>query len=228
MIKAVFFDIDGTLYDYNAAHRIAFGALAEEARARFGWQWSDFLALHRRSDDLLKARCGLKSAAIHNRLIRYQIMLELMERPIGYAPQMERLYWSTLMKSMVPYPGLMETFSALHQRKLVLGIGTNMTADWQFEKLKRLGVLDTIDCMVTSEEAGCEKPDRRLFEMCAEKAGCLPSECAFVGDSLVSDALGAQAAGMLPVWFDPENRSTEVPPGIHHVTELRDTERIIT
>ena len=52
-----------------------------------------------------------------------------------------------------------------------------------------------------SEEAGAEKPDPRLFALCAEKAGCAMEACAFVGDSLKGDILGAKAAGMMPIWL---------------------------
>ncbi len=68
--------------------------------------------------------------------------------------------------------------------------------------------------MVTSEEAGAEKPDVRLFALCAEKAGCTAEECVFVGDNLKKDVAGAKNAGMHPVWFCPDKeKAVSVPEG---------------
>lgn len=61
-----------------------------------------------------------------------------------------------------------------------------------------------VDFLVTSEELGVEKPDPRLFALCAEKAGVPPKDCAFVGDSLEKDALAARRAGMAGVWYCPK------------------------
>lgn len=221
MLKAVIFDIDGTLYDYHAAHARAFEALTDRACRAYGLTPERFEALHGDADRLLRQRCG-HSAAIHNRLIRYQVILELLGRSIADAPGLADLYWNALIDAMEPYPGLHEAFSAIHGMGAAIGIGTNMTADWQYAKLERLGILRQVDFMVTSEEAGAEKPDRRLFDLCAQKAGCAPSECAFVGDSLKGDVLGARAAGMRPVWFDPDHRAVEDIPDVHRIDSLAD------
>ena len=201
MLKAVIFDIDGTLYDYEAAHAHAFAALTDYACDAFALTPKRFEALHHEADLLLRQRAGTNCAAIHNRLLRYQLILELIGRPVGCAPTLEKLYWDTLILWMKPNPGLHEAFDFIKSRGLLLGICTNMTADWQYVKLEKLGVLHQVDFMVTSEEASAEKPDRRLFDLCAEKAKCPPCECAFVGDSMKGDALGAKAAGMRPIWL---------------------------
>ncbi len=201
MLKAVIFDIDGTLYDYDAAHARAFAALTDYACDAFGLTPARFEELHHEADMLLRQRAGVNCAAIHNRLLRYQVILELTGQPVGFAPTLERLYWDTLLLWMKPNSGLHEAFDFIKSKGLILGIGTNMTADWQYVKLEKLGVLHQVDFMVTSEETSAEKPDPRLFELCTEKAKCPPSECAFVGDSLKGDALGAKAAGMRPIWL---------------------------
>lgn len=50
-------------------------------------------------------RAGTRSAAIHNRLIRCQIMLEQIGEPISRAPQMSEIYWSAFFTHMRPTPG---------------------------------------------------------------------------------------------------------------------------
>lgn len=209
MLRAVIFDLDGTLYDFDAAHAHAFGALTEYACASFGLTPERFRELHQEADRILTRRAGINSGAIHNRLIRYQIILELIGQPFGYAPRMSELYWHTLTLWMKPLPGLHEALRDLKAMGLKLGVGTNMTADWQYEKLEKLGIIGDFDFIVTSEEAGSEKPDSGIFMLCAEKAGCEPSECAFVGDSVSHDVVGALNAGMRAVWLNANGSTAE-------------------
>lgn len=213
MLKAVIFDIDNTLYDYDAAHAPAFQALTDYACRALSLTPERFKELHRAAEREVAARCGENCAALHNRLIRYQALLELLGAPIGHAPVMSRLYWSTLLDAMRPYPGVVEVMVELHRQGLVLGVGTNMTADNQYEKLSRIGALKLVDFIVTSEEVTAEKPDRRLFDWCVRKAGCLAGECAFVGDSLSKDVAGALGAGLRAVWFCPAGDASQAPEG---------------
>ncbi|MCD7887241.1 MAG: HAD-IA family hydrolase, partial [Clostridiales bacterium] len=82
---------------------------------------------------------------------------------------------------------------------------------------ERLGLLDALDFVVTSEEAGVEKPDPGLFLLCAEKAGCLPEECLFIGDNLKKDVLGAQNAGMEALWLQPDPQKAGEYPSVKSI-----------
>ena len=206
MIQAVIFDIDNTLYSYDRAHRAAYAALKRYCGEAVGLSPEDFEALHKAASRILEQRAGM-GPVIHNRLIRYQLMLEEAGLPIAWAPTMAELYWRGLLGAMEPSPGARQAILALKAAGIRIGVGTNMTADWQFAKLEGLGLLPQVDFLVTSEELGAEKPDPRLFLLCAEKAGCPPEACAFVGDSLEKDALAAARVGMLGIWYHPEPAS---------------------
>ena len=221
MIKAVILDIDNTLYDYDAAHAAAFRSLTEYAAEHFGIAPEAFEALHTEAYRVQRERCVNPCAAVHNRMIRCQIILEMLGRPFLPAREMDALYWETLMNHMRPYPGTLEGLERLKALGLTVGVGTNMTADRQFDKLIRLGLGPYIDFMVTSEEVNAEKPDARLFKACAEKAGCEAAECVFVGDSLRGDVQGALNAGMKAVWFCPADK-TDYAPRIASLTQLCD------
>lgn len=222
MMKALIFDIDNTLYDYDAAHEAALQALAEDAGQRLGLPAERFAALHQEAYRIQQERAGVQSAAVHNRLIRYQIMLEQIGQPVFYAPRMAERYWSVFLSRVSPAPGLGACMSFLKTAGLVTGVGTNMTADYQYAKLERLGLTQSIDFVVTSEEAGVEKPDRGFFDLCVKKAGCAAGECVFVGDSLRHDVLGAKQAGLYPVWLCPDARQAEAPPGTGCIRSLEE------
>lgn len=219
MIEAVIFDIDNTLYNYDAAHAVAFQALTDYAKQSLGVEPGRFAALHQAANQILKVRTGGDCAAIHNRLIRYQILLEELGMPVFHAPVMERLYWNTLIDAAVPSPGALDCLEQLRQAGIRLGVGTDMTADWQYVKLERLNMLPLLDFVVTSEEVSQEKPGPHFFQLCRYKAGCPASSCAFVGDNRKKDVEGARKAGMRPVWYHPEG-STHSPILIDGVLEI--------
>ena len=215
---AVVFDLDNTLYSYDKAHAAAWAALLALAQRELSLSPERFGALHAEASRILTERCG-GGPAIHNRLIRFQILLELAQLPFGRAPELADCYWNTLLRAMEPEPGARETLLRLKQMGLRTGVGTNMTADRQFDKLRLLGLTPYVDFLVTSEELGVEKPDARLFALCAQKAGTVPERCVFVGDSLTKDASAAQAAGMQGVWYCP-GAERQAPEGIWTVRTL--------
>lgn len=226
MLHTVIFDIDNTLYDYDAAHEIAFRALTCYAQQKLGVLPDRFFRLHKAANQILKERAGDNCAATHNRLIRYQILLEQLNQPIYHAPRMEQLYWSTLLDAAVPSPGALDCLHQLKGAGLRLGIGTDMTANWQYLKLERLGMLSLFDFMVTSEEVTSEKPTEKFFQLCLKKAGCPAQECAFVGDSLKKDVGGAQKAGMFPVWYQP-GEAAPAPQGVLTIGRLDELPAIL-
>lgn len=110
---------------------------------------------------------GSDTAAIHNRLLRIQCMLELMKQPLfPHAFNMYHTYWDTLIQRSRPSKGVVDFIKELKKRGIRIGIGTDMTAYIQYKKLEALGVAPYVDFIVTSEEAGVEKPHPHFFELC--------------------------------------------------------------
>ena len=65
--------------------------------------------------------------------------------------------------------------------------------------LRDAGLIDLVDGVATSAEAGARKPDRRLFEAALRVAGAAPGRAVHVGDSPSNDVAGAMAAGIRAV-----------------------------
>ena len=226
MLRAVVFDLDNTLYSYDDAHAHAFRALTDHACRSFGLTPERFEALHGEASRALEERVGSPTAAIHNRLLRCQLILEALGRPVFDAPEMARVYWSTLLERARPFPGAIETLEKLRGMGLKIGVGTNMVAGNQFAKIEALGLAPCVDFIVTSEEVGAEKPDARLFDWCARKAGCKAGQCLFVGDSLKGDVYGALGAGMSAIWLRGDRARV---PGVMSVASLEELpERIVS
>lgn len=205
-IKSVLFDIDNTLYDYDSADAQAKEAVYAYCWQQFCWKVSETKTYLQEAQvqikNHIKKVSGKDTAVIHNRLIRFQKMLENQHRPLmPHAISLYNIYWDTLISSMEVSEGMTDYIKSLKQNGICIGIATDMTAHIQFRKLEKLSLLSLVDFVVTSEEAGCEKPEKAFYELCIEKAGCLPEECLMIGDSLEKDVLGAKAAGMQAMQF---------------------------
>lgn len=208
VIKTVIFDLDDTMYDYTEGNRRALLLVRDYCYGQLGISEAEFQTVIKQAGSRIVERLGFNSAAIHNRLIRYQCMMEMLGRPLfPHAEEMCKIYWDALICGMVPQPGLPEFLADIKKRGIFLGIGTNMTADYQFRKLNRLQVTPFVDWIVTSEEAGAEKPDRRFYQCCMEKAACRPEECLFIGDSLTGDVKAPIEYGMKALWYHPGRQS---------------------
>ena len=215
MVKAFFFDLDDTLYDYTTADILAKEAVREYCLQNLSISGAVYDRQLAKAYVVAEERIGRECAAVHNRLIRYQCMLEMLKKPLfPHAYKMYRLYWDTLMKQMTLEEGVSLVMKQLKEQGVYVGICTNMTAEIQYQKIEKLGITRWIDGVVTSEEAGVEKPTPHLFELCVEKAGVPAGECAFIGDNLTKDVKGAWDNGLKGIWYTKwieQQEETEYP-----------------
>lgn len=210
MIKAVIFDIDNTMYNFDECHRTAMTALCAYTEENFGISPERTVSLVKKCMGIVAERTGENCAALHNRLLRFQCFLEeIGSTDYRRAMEMYHVYWDTLTEVMEPEPGLLSLLGRLRQKGIRTGIGTDMTAYMQYRKLEKIGALACLDFLVTSEEAGAEKPTPRFFELCVRKAGCSPGECVFIGDSLSKDVIGPTKCGLRGVWYNPGGKKSD-------------------
>ena len=80
MIKAVIFDIDNTLYSYEHSHEYGMRSLAAYCNRVFGVSEEETEECYKRANKIMMGRIGSETAAMHNRLMRMQCMLELWDR----------------------------------------------------------------------------------------------------------------------------------------------------
>lgn len=209
MIKAVFFDIDDTLYSFTRLHREGMRRVFDYAKGELG---IDKAMLQRALEQAMKEIAdytALDSPVTHNRQIRFQNALTLLKKPIyPHGSRMYELYWDSILEGATPEPGLIKLLEGLKKKGIYLGIGTDMTSWIQNKKLEKLGIAVYFDAVVTCEEAGADKPSKRFFELCVKKAGCRPEECLFIGDSLKKDVLGPRKIGMNSACYNRYSKVT--------------------
>lgn len=183
MIKAVLFDLDGTLLD--TAPDLAAAANAMLAERGLGplpiLQVRDFIG---QGIGPLVWRC-LKAAA--GTPPEDGLFEGALER---FGSHYERLNGC----AAAPYPGVLEGLEHMRRAQLRLACVTNKAMRFTLPLLEKTGLARFFDAVVTSDEAGFRKPHPEIFLHACRRLGAAPSETVVIGDS-ANDAQGARAAG---------------------------------
>ncbi len=202
MIKAAVFDLDNTLYDYDTCNCFAMEKLEQYCGEKFSIKPECFRLTYGEARKAVRKRLQY-TAASHNRMLYAQIFCERIGvSPVPNAMEMYNCYWDAMLGTMELYDYVLPLFHEMGKRGVKIGILSDLTAHIQHRKLLRLGIGGFIDCIVTSEEAGTEKPDRKAFEAILEKLHVEPEDCMMVGDSYERDISGAELLGMRAIHFD--------------------------
>lgn len=197
MPKAVIFDTDNTLYPYAPAHKEATRAVEEKVEKLLGIDKAMFRNIFKEAREEIKSRLG-NVASSHSRLLYMQRTIEKLHfgTRILLTLDLEQTYWRTFLSNCKLFPGVLEFIHILKSKGIVTANITDLTAQIQFRKLVYFGLDEFFDYVVTSEEAGADKPDKRPFEVALEKLQLEPENIWMIGDNYINDMIGAHNAGM--------------------------------
>jgi putative hydrolase of the HAD superfamily len=92
--------------------------------------------------------------------------------------------------------------ASIKERGYVLGVVSNREGPF-YEELKELELDGYFRFALAGGEVDAFKPDPRIFEHALERAGTSAAETIYVGDNYFADILGSSRAGLVPVLFDP-------------------------
>ena len=190
---AVLFDTDNTLYPYDPAHMAAQQAVKEKVINTFSISAKDFDAAFNEARQQIKARLG-HTASSHSRLLYLQRMLEIMGlgSQVLLALDFEQTYWRTFLANAVLFDSVKELLDDLRLLGIPTAIVTDLTAQIQFRKVVYFGLDRYFNYIVTSEEAGFDKPHEAPFQIALEKmqpkGGCIW----MIGDNPVNDIRGGK------------------------------------
>lgn len=200
MIKAVLFDLDNTLYDYDLVHKLAVKAVYDELKIHTKLNYKKFLQLFKISRaEIHRELAGTASA--HNRVLYFQRLIEKTHNNLepSIVLKLYDAYWNTLLDNMKLRSGSIEVLKFCKNNNIKTAIVSDLTTNIQLRKLEKLGISKYIDVLVTSEEAGSEKPHAIMFLLTLNKLGVSPDEALMVGDNIVADIEGANFVGLITV-----------------------------
>ncbi|MBN8209665.1 HAD family hydrolase [Bacillus sp. NTK071] len=190
MIKAVLFDLDGTLLNRIASVEKfindQYKRLSKELEmvdesdycARFieldnnGYRWKD---------------------EVYKQLVEeYQLAItsdELLDD-----------YLEFFQFHCIPYEGLRDLLLSLENQNYLMGLISNGRTDFQLKNLQALGIEGHFDSVHISQEEGVKKPDPEIFRRALGRLNVQPDEAVYVGDHHENDIIGAKSAGLKTIW----------------------------
>lgn len=191
--NAILFDTDNTLYPYDPAHEVAHKAVRDKVVSTFSITDDEFERAFKQARSEVKTRLG-HTASSHSRLLYLQRMLELLGlgSQVLLALDFEQTYWRTFLSNAVLFEDVKELLDDIRLLGIPTAIVTDLTAQIQFRKIVYFGLDKYFDYIVTSEEAGFDKPHLAPFQLAIEKMRPAGSRIWMVGDNPVNDIRGAK------------------------------------
>lgn len=196
-IKGVLFDLDDTLYSYEECNKIAYEKCKELADKKYNINSFDFENFLKSSRKKINETL-IHQAASHSRLLYFHILHESIfgfSNP-EFALEMEKTFWNTFLDNMKLNKESKNFLEKLKVLNILSCVVTDLTTQIQMKKWLKLGLDKYINYLVTSEEAGIEKPHPRIFELALYKLNLKNSEVIMIGDNLKKDIEGAERIGI--------------------------------
>lgn len=191
--NAILFDLDNTLYSYDLAHNKAYLEVKNKVIKSFSIDPEDFDRAYKEARLYVKSRLS-GTAASHSRLLYMQRLLEVMGlgSQVLMALDLEQTYWRCFLNNALLFEGVLELLDDIRLLGIPMAIVTDLTAQIQFRKVVYFGLDHYFDYIITSEEAGFDKPHMLPFQLATEKIKPSGNNIWMIGDNPVNDIKGAR------------------------------------
>lgn len=183
-VRAILFDLDGTLYPTRRAAVRSWPLFVRYATL--------FLAFRQVRVRVRSIRPIKDLHALQARLVADRLRID----PAAAQSLIEDVVYTRLPKhfhGVKPHCGLTQVLLKLSEHGAKLGVLSDLPP---YEKLDHIG-LTGFDCVVTSESTHYLKPNPEPFRYAAERLELQPAQVLYVGNHYRYDILGARVAGML-------------------------------
>jgi len=205
-MEAVLFDFAGTLFDDRALRdthlrqlRFVAGAAGVEATDE------ELRAAYRRGMGVAYRAVAVRPSYSHRTLFgtAFAATADALGGRIDAATAdaaVDRQYRATIEEATLR-PDCLDTLAALRRGSVHVQVVSNIDDEQLQPMLDRLGLRTALDAWTSSDEAGSCKPDSAIFHLALAKAGVVPDQALFVGDSIHHDVVGPAALGMRTAWL---------------------------
>jgi FMN phosphatase YigB (HAD superfamily) len=201
--KGVILDLDNTIYDYDKCHKIALAnvfKIINSDEYDLEYVQKSYNQISTRLKNELK-----NTASSHNKGIYFKHLLEYLQIDYTLLSRMNSMYWESFYNNIECFEGVKEFIIWNKQLGKKIGILTDYETEYQIIKLEKLGLLQYVDTVVTSEEVGVEKPSIQMFQSILSKMNLTNSDVIMIGDNYEKDILGANNADIFAFWFHKTN-----------------------
>jgi putative hydrolase of the HAD superfamily len=223
----LFFDLDHTLWDFDANARATLTDLFvlfnldDKVAAPFDAFYKHYL---HHNEILWNQYLNGKISADDlkwKRMWRTLLEFKIADEPL--AKQLSAKFMELLPTKKNLFPYTFEILDYLLQKKYILHLITNGFEKTQWSKLNNSGLNTYFTHVVTSEASNSLKPQKEIFDYALNKAGATLGNSIMLGDNLEADIQGAMNAGMDTVFVNHLNATTALQPTytIYHLKELK-------
>lgn len=191
MIKAIIFDLDGTLLNRDASIEMFVDCQYDRLNIELG---------HIPKDKYIKRFIELDQRGyVWKDKVYQQLAAEFEVKEITWEELLQD-YLSQFKNHCMPFPNLKKMLEGLKSQNLLLGMITNGFGQFQMDNLKSLQIEKYFDVILVSEWEGIKKPDPRIFNKALNILNVQANEAIFVGDHPENDVLAAKKVGMKGIW----------------------------
>ena len=225
----LFFDLDHTLWDFEANARLTLQTLYEELHLKsigvydFELFYKNYLAHNERLWERYR-----KGYIKQEELRVKRMWLALLDFKIAndeLSQKMNVLFLDLLPTRTILFPYAKEILQYLADKNYKLHLITNGFEKIQHSKLKYSGLDPFFKEVITSEGSNSIKPNKEIFEYAFRKTGANPATSIMIGDTLDVDILGAINAGIDQVFVNHIGITSDIKP-TYTVASLKELEEI--
>ncbi len=227
--KHIFFDLDRTLWDFDAAAEVAFERIYEQYNLNSlgipsAHEFHEvYHPLNERLWELYREDKITKADLNRTRFLKPLEHYGIHDVKLADHLSEDYVYWSPRIVRLVP--GTMELLEYL-KPKYHLHLITNGFEEVQDTKLTLSGMKPYFETLTVSEEVGVKKPNPEIFQYALNKAHATAEESLMIGDEMAVDIDGARAAGIDTVLFNPKGEKIEGE-RTFEVKDLREIKQIL-
>jgi len=208
-VKAIFYDLDGTLHAENPPQLEVFSKHSNElglevtVEARLNAaRWEHYY--FSQSEEILADRANFPDYQQFWENFVHRQCLALGASPEQAAELGPHLY-QYMTENYHPadalLPGVRSVLNTLRKRGYILGVVTNQD-QLRDAHPREFGLRRYFDFWLSADQVNSWKPDKRIFEYALQLAHVEARQTIFVGDNYFTDVIGSRQAGMKPVLLD--------------------------
>lgn len=201
----IFFDLDRTLWDFERNKNAALDEMFKLYNLSNYFETTDrFISTYTRNNDYLWEL--YRKNALKKDILRFKRFDNTLREAGVHNENLAKTLGEEYLRILPLKNHLIEGARELLEYlapKYKLHILSNGFSEVQSPKLERSGIRQFFTWVITSEQSGFHKPDKRAFGYALSKANARKSECLMVGDELEIDVLGAKNFGINQVYFNP-------------------------